>query len=130
MNYLTLGQVMILAELVTGIETKTLELVSRVELLSSAVEAPNSSFDGQEFFETFELKAAVLCSRIAKNHALPDGNKRLAWQSLVMFCRINDFDLVTSEDDAVETIIKVASGEINENELAKWVKAKVIEKIF
>jgi death-on-curing protein len=130
MNYLTLGQVMILAELVTGIETKTLELVSRVELLSSAVEAPSSSFDGQEFFETFELKAAVLCSRIAKNHALPDGNKRLAWQSLVMFCRINDFDLVTSEDDAVETIIKVASGEINENELAKWVKAKVIEKIF
>ena len=130
MNYLTLGQVMILAELVTGIDTKTLELVSRVELLSSAVEAPSSSFDGQEFFETFELKAAVICSRIAKNHALPDGNKRLAWQSLVMFCRINDFDLVTSEDDAVETIIKVASGEINENELAKWVKAKVIAKIY
>ena len=128
MNYLTLGQVM--AELVTGIGTKTLELVSRVELLSSAVEAPSSSFDGQEFFETFELKAAVICSRIAKNHALPDGNKRLAWQSLVMFCRINDFDLVTSEDDAVETIIKVASGEINENELAKWVKAKVIAKIY
>ena len=65
MNYLTLGQVMILAELVTGIDTKTLNLISRVELLSSAVEAPSSSFDGQEFFDTFELKAAILCSRIA-----------------------------------------------------------------
>lgn len=130
MNYLTLGQVMILAELVTGIDTKTIELVSRVELLSSAVEAPSSSFGGEEFFDTFELKAAVLCSRIAKNHALPDGNKRLAWQSLVMFCRINNFDLVTSDDQAVETIIKVASGELKENELATWIKEKVIEKIY
>ncbi len=130
MNYLTLGQVMILAELVTGIDTKTLNLISRVELLSSAVEAPSSSFDSQEFFETFELKAAVLCSRIAKNHALPDGNKRLAWQSLVMFCRINNFDLITTDDQAVETIIKVASGDIKENELATWIKEKIIEKNY
>ncbi|MFM9130926.1 MAG: type II toxin-antitoxin system death-on-curing family toxin [Actinomycetes bacterium] len=130
MNYLTLGQIMILAELVTGIDTKTLNLISRVELLSSAVEAPSSSFDGQEFFDTFELKAAVLCSRIAKNHALPDGNKRLAWQSLVMFCRINSFDLITTEDDAVETIIKVASGEIKEHDLATWIKQKITKKEY
>lgn len=130
MNYLTLGQVMILAELVTGIDTKTLNLISRVELLSSAVEAPDSSFDGQDFFETFELKAAVLCSRIAKNHALPDGNKRLAWQSLVMFCRLNNFDLITSEDDAVETIIKVASGEMKEEDLSIWIKNKLVNKKY
>ena len=130
MNYLTLGQVMILAELVTGIDTKTLNLISRVELLSSAVEAPDSSFGGQDFFETFELKAAVLCSRIAKNHALPDGNKRLAWQSLVMFCRLNNFDLITSEDDAVETIIKVASGEMKEEDLSIWIKNKLVNKKY
>ena len=130
MNYLTLGQVMILAELVTGIDTKTLNLISRVELLSSAVEAPDSSFDGQDFFETFELKAAVLCSRIAINHALPDGNKRLAWQSLVMFCQLNNFDLITSEDDAVETIIKVASGEMKEEDLSIWIKNKLVNKKY
>lgn len=30
-------------------------------------------------------KAAVLTCRLAWNHPLPDGNKRAAWASLVMF---------------------------------------------
>ena len=47
-----------------------------------------------------------------------------------MFCRINSFDLVTTEDDAVETIIKVASGELKENDLANWIKQKIINKNY
>jgi len=40
MNYLTLGQVILLAELVTGIDENTLRRISRIELISSALNAP------------------------------------------------------------------------------------------
>ncbi len=130
MNYLTLAQVMILAEIVTGIDCKILEKISRIELLSSAIESPSSGFGGVEFYEGFSLKAAVLCSRIAKNHALPDGNKRLAWQSLTMFCRINNYDLIAADEEAVETIINVASGVLKENELAIWIENHLTKSDF
>ena len=91
MNYLTLGQVILLAEFVTGIDENTLRRISRIELISSAVNAPQSEYSGIELYPDFNQKAAILCIRIAQNHGLPDGNKRLAWMSLVMFCNINGY---------------------------------------
>lgn len=39
--------------------------------------------------------------RIALNHPLPDGNKRLAWQSLELFLALNGYVLAATADDAV-----------------------------
>ncbi len=58
---------------------------SRPELADSALHAPAGSFGGEEFYPELINKAAVLTCRLAWNHPLPDGNKRAAWASLVMF---------------------------------------------
>jgi death on curing protein len=64
-------------------------------------------------------KVAVLVVRIARNHPLPDGNKRLAWQSL-MFCALNGHDLVAMVDVAVTLMFAVAAGELDDGAVAAW----------
>ncbi len=96
MRYLTLGEALVIAEAVTGIEYATLAKASRLELLDSALHAPQAGFGDDDFYPSVEQKAAVLVVRIARNHPLPDGNKRLAWQSLTIFLALNGY---VSRDD-------------------------------
>ena len=93
---------------------------SRLDLLDSALHAPQAGFGGVEFYPDFADKAAVLTVRIAKNHPLPDGNKRLAWQSLTLFCVLNGYGLEVPADDAVDLMLAIAAGEIDETEVAAW----------
>jgi death-on-curing protein len=119
-RYLTLAEALTIAEVVTGINAETLARASRLELLDSALHAPQAGFGDDDFYPEFVDKAAVLVVRIARNHPLPDGNKRLAWQSLTMFCALNDRDLVVPTDEAVHTMLKIAAGELDEAAVATW----------
>ena len=60
MRYLTLAEALTVAEAVTGIDTKTVARVSRLELLESALHAPQAGFGDVEFYPEFAEKAAVL----------------------------------------------------------------------
>jgi prophage maintenance system killer protein len=42
----------------------------------------------------------VLAVRIAKDHPLPDGDKRLAWVCLNMSCELDGRELPAEVDDA------------------------------
>jgi death-on-curing protein len=119
-RYLTLAEALIIAEAVTGIDAVVLARASRVELLDSALHAPQAGFGDEEFYPEFVDKAAVLAVRIARNHPLPDGNKRLAWQALTMFCALNDHSLRVEPDEAVETMLAIAAGELDEGAVARW----------
>jgi len=72
-RYLTLAEALTIAEAVTGLDTVTLAKASRLELLDSALHAPQAGFGDEDFYPSLEQKAAVLCVRIARNHPLPDG---------------------------------------------------------
>ena len=61
-------------------------------LLASAAVRPQSSAFGQEAYPTFAAKAAALTHSIARNRALIDGNKRLAWAATRIFCLLNGRD--------------------------------------
>ena len=85
-----------------------------------ALHAPQAGFGDEEFYPEFVDKAAVLAVRIARNHPLPDGNKRLAWQALTMFCALNDYSLrVPSRMRRVETMLAIAAGELDEAAVAR-----------
>ena len=120
MRYLTLAEALIIAEAVTGIDAAVLGRASRLELLDSALHAPQAGFGDEEFYPEFVDKAAVLAVRIARNHPLPDGNKRLAWQALTMFCALNDYGLRVPADEAVKTMLAIAAGELDEAAVARW----------
>jgi len=119
-RYLTLAEALTIAEAVTGIDIRTLRNANRVELLDSALHAPQAGFGDTDFYPNFADKAAVLVVRIARNHPLPDGNKRLAWQSLTMFCTLNDHGLDISAHEAVATMLAIAAGELDEAGVAAW----------
>ena len=62
---------------------------ARLDLAESALHAPQAGWGEVEFYPDFPMKAAVLLVRLAKNHALPDGNKRTALTCMVRFCLRN-----------------------------------------
>ena len=125
MRYLGLAEAFIIAEAVTGIDAHDLVHVSRSDLLDSALHAPQAGFGDTDFYPSLAEKAAVLCVRIAKNHPLPDGNKRLAWMATVVFLELNDMELDVDEDEAVDTMLAVAAGSIDEATMTLWLRERV-----
>jgi death on curing protein len=121
-RYLNVAEAFVIAEAVTGIDAHDLVRISRSELLDSALHAPQAGFGDTDFYPHLVEKAAILCVRIAMNHPLPDGNKRLAWTSMVIFLEINGVNLAVEEDDAVSTMLGVAAGEIDHVALAQWLR--------
>lgn len=79
-------------------------------LLDSAAARPRSSAFGQDAYPSAVLKAAALMHSIARNHALVDGNKRLAWLSTVVFLDLNDLAPSVTDDEAFALVVDVAEG--------------------
>jgi death-on-curing protein len=96
-----------------------------IGLLDSAVARARSSAFGQDAYPTLELKAAALIHSITRNHALVDGNKRLALVAGVAFLRLNGRRVVLSQDDAFDLIMRVAEGSAEVVEIAKFLAERV-----
>lgn len=127
-RYLDLGEFFWLAEQVTGIEAGTLVGVSRADLADSALHAPAAGFGEKDFYPDLIDKAAVLCCRLAWNHPLPDGNKRAAWASLVMFIDLNDGRWIPDPpdvDEAEEAMLAIAAHTVDEAWAAAWLRERV-----
>jgi death-on-curing protein len=86
--------------------------VRDVGLLDSACHRPQTRLFGQEAYPTLDGKAAALMHSVAGNHALVDGNKRLAFLATAVFLRINGYLLDLTDDAAFELTMAVASGEL------------------
>ncbi len=124
MRFLTLAEALVIAEVVTGISARALRSAARIELLDSALHAPQAGFGDEDFHPSLSAKAAVLCVHLARNHPLPDGNKRLAWTSTVTFLAINGIELAADPDDAVEFMFAVAAGTIDVAQATEWIETR------
>ena len=65
--------------------------------------------------------AASLAYGLCRNHPFIDGNKRTSLVVAELFLHINDAELVASDEECVVTFLKLAAGELSEEELAGWV---------
>lgn len=83
-------------------------------LLEAALARPQTVLYGQETYGSLEEKAAAMVHSLVKNHALVDGNKRLALSGLVAFLGMNGRRLTLSNDEAYDLIVDVASGELDD----------------
>jgi death-on-curing protein len=95
-------------------------------LLASAAARPRSSAFGEDAYPTFAAKAAALMHSIARNHALVDGNKRLAWAATRIFCLLNGRDLNFSVDEAEALVVSVARGDLEVPEIAASVETHLV----
>lgn len=93
--------------------------VRDVGLLASAAERPRASAFGEDAYPTFVEKAAALMHSLARNHALIDGNERLAWSATRIFHLLNGRDLVMGIDEAEALVLAVAAGETELHDLVR-----------
>ena len=120
MEHLTVEDLLLIAETTIGAPA-----VRDIGLLDAAAHRPQASAFGQDAYPTIHEKAAALLEAVVRNHALVDGNKRLAWAAAVVFYDLNVFDLRPSGvDEAVELVVAAAAGELDLRklcgQLARW----------
>ncbi|HWT92309.1 MAG TPA: type II toxin-antitoxin system death-on-curing family toxin [Solirubrobacteraceae bacterium] len=110
MIYLSLEDLLHIAERALGFPP---EIRDR-GLLDSAAARPRATAFGEEAYSGLHEKAAALLHSLARNHALVDGNKRLALAGTIAFLGMNGVRLTLSEDAAYDLIIAVASGALDD----------------
>lgn len=123
-HYVELADYLAIAAEITGLATPTLIRVTKVDLAESALHAPAAGFGETEFYPDFIDKAAVLIVRLAKNHPLPDGNKRAAWVALRLFVEINDWTWNTTPtvDDAERAVLAIAASTWSQDDASTWLR--------
>lgn len=89
-------------------------------LLHSAVERPLNKWQ----YERAELPeiAAAYAFGLAKNHAFVDGNKRIAFMTMMTFLRKNGVRFAPAQAPATAMMIALAAGEVSEESLARWIR--------
>lgn len=98
-------------------------------LLESALARPAATVFGSDAYLTLPTKAAALLHSLACNHALVDGNKRLAWAACAVFMGINGQRPYASQDEVVELVVSVADSTLTDVEkiaerLVTWSKPR------
>lgn len=65
--------------------------------------------------------AAAYAYGLAKNHAFVDGNKRIAFMTMMVFLRTNGVPFAPDPAQAAAMILSLAAGEVSEASLARWI---------
>ena len=95
-------------------------------LVESALSRPEQLHTyGQPPPDAAQLAAAYAYG-LARNHGFSDGNKRTAWVVARVFLADNDIELAFSEIDAIHTMQAVASGTLDEQQLAVWFRQRMV----
>lgn len=125
MRYLTLAEVLELHRRVME-QAGGSPAVRDLGGLISAVAQPRVTFEGHDLHPTAADKAAALCFSIIVNHPFVDGNKRAGHAAMETFLVMNGYEVVASVDDAERLMLDVASGRIDRQGLAAWLRARIV----
>ena len=90
-------------------------------LAESALAAPRAGFGDVEVYPTILEKAAILLERLARNHPLPDGNKRTAFFLTGLFLEADGAPLRGAQPDVdVPMVERIAAGQVKHQEILAW----------
>jgi death on curing protein len=123
--YLTLYELLHVAERTLGPEVP----VRDHGLLESALARPRATAFGVDAYESLEEKAAALLHSLARNHALVDGDKRMALAATIAFLGLNGLRLTLTNDEAYTLVIEVASGQLDDvADIAHRIRAGIVPR--
>lgn len=94
-------------------------------LLLSALARPQNLLAYSEETPEISALAASYGFGIAKNHPFIDGNKRTALVVTRTFLLLNGFNLNATQEEKYMTFLKLAEGNLSEEDLAAWIKEKI-----
>ena len=84
-----------------------------VGLLKSALARPQRHFTCADSSDIIDL-GAVYTAGIVRNHPFVDGNKPTGFVVGILFLEINGYRFTASEEDAVQAVLALAAGNIDE----------------
>lgn len=94
-------------------------------LLESALQRPTNRFRYEEIDDLHVLGATYVVG-VAANHPVVDGNKRAAFLAGGLF--LNGLQLVAEQADAALTVLAVAAGNRDVDQLADWMRARTVSR--
>jgi death-on-curing protein len=125
-HFVELGDYCEVAGEILGLDPERVAELPNIGLADSALAAPRAGFGDHEAFPTLLEKAAILIERLARNHPLPDGNKRAAFLSGWLFMELNGrpFD---GEDPGTDVPMmeRIATGETTQDGIIAWLERRI-----
>jgi death-on-curing protein len=119
--YLTAEDLVVIAGSATGAPAE----IRDYGLLDAAAGRPRASAFGQDAYPTLHHKAAALLQSIVMNHALVDGNKRLAWLATYVFYDLNGHDLAAATDVGFNLMMSTVEDHLDIEVIAEQLAACV-----
>ncbi len=130
MERLSIEDLLLIAEAVLDVSAERLARAARLGAAASALAAPFAAVGdhGPERYPALADKAAILCSRLVRNHPLPDGNKRVALLAMLELVARNHGVWQPppgGQDEIAATIERLAARELSEARFVRWVRGCV-----
>jgi death-on-curing protein len=96
--------------------------VRDIELLSSAIAMPQTTYAGQYLHADLFEQAAAYVFHICQNHPFIDGNKRVALAAALVYLDLNGVDLKDPEGKLYRLMMNVANGKAKKKDIARAFK--------
>lgn len=94
-------------------------------LLDSALAQPFQTFSGQDLYPGPVEKACRYAFGITRNHPFIDGNKRTGTALMGIYLRMSGLSFKPAHNELLSTMLGVADGSVNYDELTKWARGVV-----
>jgi death-on-curing protein len=125
----TLDDYVELAAYLLQVDTAAIEVLPRITLAESAVHAPFASFGGVDAYPALLTRAAVLLEHLAKNHPLPDGNKRAAFLLTARYLDANGLTWGPADVGQDASLVeRVAAGDAEHQEVVDWIGRRTADQ--
>ena len=69
--------------------------------------------------------AAAYGFGLCRGHPFADGNKRVAFVTMIVFLGLNGLAFTADEDEVVVMIRRLAAGQVSQIRLADWLRSKI-----
>ena len=124
MRYLTLPEVLELHGRLIA-QSGGASGIRDLNALDSSLAQPQMTWSGADLYPSIESKAAAYCFFLVMNHPFIDGNKRVGHAAMETFLVLHGYELCASVDDAERTILDLAAGRLNLDELLAWIRSNI-----
>jgi death-on-curing protein len=125
-SYPEFGDFCDVAAEILGTTPEQIGRLPNVGLAASALGAPRAGFGDVEAYPTILAKAAILLEHLARNHPLPDGNKRTAFFLTGLFLEANGSPLRGALPDVdVPMVERIAAGQVEHEEILAWLSERI-----
>ena len=93
--------------------------------LDAALHMPQAQFGGELLHSTIFHMAAAYSFHLCQSHPFLDGNKRAAGMAMFTFLCLNGLEPTATESDYYATMMAVATGQVDDEQLATWLQTAV-----